>query len=404
MSMPKDRQESVSVATAFLTAGDGRNPRSWSGIPFHIAAALERHLGPVTSLGPMPAWPGKLLKAGARLNHYFDDRRGGQPAQSERLSRFYGRVAGHRLAVLRPRPDLVFSPVGSALIAHLKTDLPVVYSSDATAAVMFDYYPQFTGLSERARRMADDLERRAIARADLLLYPTRWAADSAIADYGAPPEKVRVLPYGANLSEVPVPADPETRDESVCRLLMVGVNWSIKGGAIAVETLRALRAMGVAAELTVVGCAPPEAMAEAGLRFIPFLDKNRAEDRARLNALYRDAGFFILPSRCECYGIVFCEAAAHGLPAIATRTGGVPEVVREGENGFTLPLAEDGAAYAARIAALWADRSAYRALRRASRRAFETRLNWDVWGEAAAEEIRGMLAERTSAGRGAAQA
>lgn len=394
MSMSKDTQKPEGVATAFLTARDGQNPRSWSGTLFGMYGALERHLGPVTSLGPMPAWPGKLLKAGARLNHYFDARRGDLPTHSDRLSRFYGRVADHRLADLRSRPDLVFSPVGSALIAHLKTDLPVVYSSDATAAVMFDYYPQFTGLSDRARRIADDLERRAIARADLLLYPTRWAADSAIADYGVRAEKVRVLPYGANLSEVPVPTDPETRDESVCRLLMVGVNWSIKGGAIAVETLQALRAMGVAAELTVVGCAPPEPIAEAGLRFIPFLDKNRAEDRARLNDLYRDADFFILPSRCECYGIVFCEAAAHGLPAIASRTGGIPEVVREGENGFTLPLAEGGAAYAARIAALWGDRPAYRALRRSSRQAFETRLNWDVWGAAAAREIRETLAAR----------
>jgi glycosyltransferase involved in cell wall biosynthesis len=296
------------------------------------------------------------------------------------------------LAALSPAADLVFSPAGSPLLAHLRTRLPVVYSSDTTARLLLDYYPQFTGLSRRAIRNAEDLERAAIARADLLLYPTRWAADSAIADYGADPDRIRVIPYGANLRESP--QDPGVRDVAPgapCRLLLVGANWAIKGGEIAIDTLAALRARGIEAELTVVGSAPEARRQMPGLTFIPFLDKNRAEDRARLDALYRAADFFILPSRCECYGIVFCEAAAYGLPALASRTGGIPEVVREGETGYTLPLSADGAAYADRIMALRADPDGYRALRAASRRAFESLLNWDSWGRAAAEAVREML-------------
>ena len=396
MTMPKDCGTHGALTTALLTAGDGLNPRSWSGIPFHIAAALERRLGPVASLGPMPAWPGKLLKAQARLNHYFDDHRS-LPGQSDRLSRFYGRVAKGRLRDMNARPSLVFSPVGSVLLAHLETDLPVVYSSDATARLMFDYYPQFTDLSARARTMVDDLERRAIERADLLLYPTHWAADSAMRDYGADAGKVRVIPYGANLSEAPDAVAPREYDAATCRLLMVGVNWEIKGGAIAVETLRALQERGIPAELTIVGCTPPKPIDLPGLRFIEFLDKNSAEDRNTLNELYRKANFFILPSRCECYGIVFCEAAAHGLPAIASRTGGIPEVVREGENGYTLPLSEGGSAYAARIAETWANPAVYRELSVQSRQAYETRLNWDAWATEAAQAITELLEHRAPA-------
>jgi N-acetyl-alpha-D-glucosaminyl L-malate synthase BshA len=46
------------------------------------------------------------------------------------------------------------------------------------------------------------------------------------------------------------------------------------------------------------------------------------------------ADIFVLPSLSEGFGIVNLEAMACGLPIIATRVGGVPEIVKDGENGF----------------------------------------------------------------------
>lgn len=384
-----------SFRVALLTSGDARDPRLWSGTPVNMARAVERRLGPVHHLGPMPAWLRIAPKIPERIRTALGARTKGLPQHSALAARLYGPIADRRLARLDPPADLVLSPAGSALIPHMRSRLPVVYSSDATARLMFDYYPQFSGVSEGARAAADELERRTVARADLLLYPTRWAADSAVADYGADPGRIRVAPYGANLGEIPEPAPAAApAPGEPCRLLMVGVNWAIKGGRIAVDALQALRARGVAAELDVVGCAPPEPIGTPGLRITPFLDKNDPADRARLGAFYQAAHFLILPTRCECFGIVFCEASAYGVPSVATRTGGVPEVVREGENGHTLPFEAGGEAYAARIAALWSDPAGYAALRASSRRAFETRLNWDAWGDDAAEAIRSLMAGR----------
>jgi len=385
--------ERAGYRVAMLTSGDARDPRLWSGTSLNMTRALERHLGAVSHLGPMPAWLRIAPKLPERIRTALGARKG-LPQNSGTVARIYGRIADRRLARLAPPADLVFSPAGSTLISWLRSDLPVVYSSDATVRLMFGYYPQFSALSEAAMRDADALERRAIARADLLLYPTRWAAASAVADYGADPARIRILPYGANLIDHPAPASGAPFGGDVCRLLMVGVNWEIKGGRIAVEALAALRAQGVAAELTIVGCTPPAPVEAPGLTIVPFLDKNLPEARDRLDALYRDAHFLILPTRCECYGIVFCEAAAYGVPSVASHTGGVPEVVREGENGYTVPLAAGGATYAARIAEIWTDRNRYAALRASSRLAYETRLNWDVWGRDAAEAVTALVAAR----------
>lgn len=49
---------------------------------------------------------------------------------------------------------------------------------------------------------------------------------------------------------------------------------------------------------------------------------------------YAAADLFVLPSKSENYPIVLLEAMAAGLPIVAPRVGGVPEIVRNGENGI----------------------------------------------------------------------
>lgn len=46
---------------------------------------------------------------------------------------------------------------------------------------------------------------------------------------------------------------------------------------------------------------------------------------------------FVLPSDCEPFGLILVEAMARGVPVIATRAGGVPEIVVDGESGLLVP-------------------------------------------------------------------
>ena len=52
------------------------------------------------------------------------------------------------------------------------------------------------------------------------------------------------------------------------------------------------------------------------------------------------ADLFLLPSDQESFGLVALEAMSCGVPVIATKTGGLPEVVIDGENGFLGPLGD----------------------------------------------------------------
>jgi glycosyltransferase involved in cell wall biosynthesis len=117
------------------------------------------------------------------------------------------------------------------------------------------------------------------------------------------------------------------------------------------------------------------------MKVIPFLDKNNLNDRAKLINLLLNANFLLLPTRSEAYGIVFCEANAFGLPVIATDTGGVSEIVKNGYNGFLLSRNAEASDYARTIMQIWNDESKYFELVQNSRKSYDQRLNWDAWGK-----------------------
>ncbi|MBI3298073.1 MAG: glycosyltransferase [Elusimicrobia bacterium] len=78
-------------------------------------------------------------------------------------------------------------------------------------------------------------------------------------------------------------------------------------------------------------------------------------EHGALQAVMRRAEFLVLPSREEGFGLAAVEALAAGTPVLASRVGGIPEVVRSGREGLLVPP-KDPAALARAARRLWEDR------------------------------------------------
>ncbi len=101
-----------------------------------------------------------------------------------------------------------------------------------------------------------------------------------------------------------------------------------------------------------------------------------AGDRSDIPAIMRLLDVFVLPSLGEGVSNTILEAMASGLPVVATRVGGNPELVTAGENGQLVPPA-DPLAMATAMAAYLSDPMLAERQGRAGRQRVEQTFNWD---------------------------
>lgn len=355
------------LRVGLLTHNAATDPKSWSGTYLSAFTALS---GLVDEVMLLP-WRPAPLPVFRRLT-----RRRGKPGHDWQAAGAHARAVSAALdesATTGSPPDVIFAMAAATQLARLRTDIPVVYSSDTTFRLNVENYPTFSGLDETARRMGDRIERAAIARAQHLVYPSDYAARSAVDDYAADPARVSLVPYGANFTPT-TPVAPRPTGDPI-RVLFAGADWQRKGGAVAVAAVRALRARDVAVHLTVAGVqVPGDAAADVDDTFVA--DRRDDAGRARLAAAFEQADVFLLPSRADCSPIVLCEAAAFALPVVTSDVGGIPEIVVDGSTGRVVPAHAPTEVWGQAVYDVAAQRAALSA---ASLTRHHERLNWDAW-------------------------
>lgn len=235
----------------------------------------------------------------------------------------------------------------------------------------------------------------------------RWVAvstavrDAWTREMGVPPASVAVVHNGVDVARFR--PDEAAREEVRRRLglgagepvlLAVGRLDPTKGLQVAVGALARLGPRSPAARLLIAG--------EGGYR--AELERRAAQlgDRVRLlgyvpnqelPALLAAADLFLMPTLChEGFPLTVVEALACGLPALASRSGGIPDAVEDGVTGRLLPMG-DAAAWAGAIAELLDDRRRRLAIGAVCRQVAEARFSRErmvasmerVIGEAAQE-------------------
>ena len=370
----------------YCSRRDPYNKKSLSGLDYHMRKALEGVCDEIIPLGPLSSpytLPGKIFNRLYKRVFNTDFAYSRSPIYAKSL----GAALKKKIKQCKPKPDVLYFPNASDVLSYLnEISIPVVYFSDATFKCMDGYYDFVSNLTSLSKRWFNEMERRSLKQADALIYPSHWAAASAVNDYGCPSEKIHVIPCGGNLEIDLTPSldqilGLEREKEEVLKLLYIGGNWSRKGGSIVLEIVNELNRRGTKTSLIVCGDGPASLKEQDNVEFVGFLDQNKPEDMQRFHKLYIEASIFCVPSRSECFGFVYPEASAFGLPIISTDTGGIPDYVDNGMNGYLLPLESGYKEYADKIENIWTNKKKYKEFSLKSRQKYEAELNWATWGK-----------------------
>ncbi|MEU0571725.1 glycogen synthase [Nonomuraea sp. NPDC005983] len=241
-------------------------------------------------------------------------------------------------------------------------------------------------------------ERTALAGADAVIAVSEGMRRDVLAAYPEiSPGRVSVIHNGIDTAEyAPDPGEDVLNKHGIDPrrpyVIFVGRITRQKG---LVHLLHAARSFDPGAQLVLCAGAPdtPEIAAEV-TELVRGLDRDgvcwisEMLPKPEVIQLLTHAALFVCPSVYEPMGIVNLEAMACETPVVATATGGIPEVVADGETGLLVPIdqAADGTPHdparfeadlAARVNALLADPARARAMGVAGRARAVEHFSWE---------------------------
>jgi N-acetyl-alpha-D-glucosaminyl L-malate synthase BshA len=186
------------------------------------------------------------------------------------------------------------------------------------------------------------ITRFSIEQSDAVTAVSAYLRDETYRTFGCVDCDIRVIPNFVNLAEYRPAAEPACRDGLAPRDHKVITHISnfreVKRIKDVVRIFARIR-FAMPATLVMVGDGPERGEAErearelgvhADVRFLGRVDS--------VAPLLQATDLFLLPSQTESFGLAALEAMACGAPVVATRAGGLPEVVDDGVSGILEPV------------------------------------------------------------------
>ncbi|MHC4696670.1 MAG: glycosyltransferase [Planctomycetota bacterium] len=233
------------------------------------------------------------------------------------------------------RYDIIHCHFGpNALVGLFARDAGILHGKLITTFHGYDVntYP---------RKHGHDVYRRLFQRGDLFTANSRFTAGRAEA-LGCPKDKIVVLPVGVDLGDFKHTVRKATPGEEI-RLLTVARLVEVKGIEYGIRAVARVTRSFPRIRYQIVGDGPMLTQLREladNLGVAGSVDFLGGQTRDEVGRLYDRAHLFLLPGVVgsdgaqEGQGLVLLEAQACGIPVLATRVGGIPESVLDGDSGY----------------------------------------------------------------------
>lgn len=255
----------------------------------------------------------------------------------------YRRLSTEALKLARSLgPDtIVHGNITHLMFGFVDSEFPLlVQVNDYDSATALDRWREYIG-SRQPRRLASlmwrrRIESRVLRAADLGVYNSEATRSLVRRSYGLADDRHVVVYKAVDVNQfrppVSLPNDPVDIPLSGPRLIFVGSDWRRKGFEYLLQALPALVRLNREIVLDAVGVeradlSPDLERFMVSERLDAHINFTGRVSRAEIASHYWHADLAVLPSLREALGVSVLEALGAGLPVVASRVGGIPEIL-----------------------------------------------------------------------------
>ncbi len=199
---------------------------------------------------------------------------------------------------------------------------------------------------------------------------------SRIIKLGIPAEKILVIPNGVDIDKFDINLEKSNKN----RLLFVGRLIPVKGLRYLIEAMKYIKEALPQVFLTIIGEGYlKESLTQ--LTKVYSLDENiifeGKKSHTIINKNLKESSLFVLPSLSEGLSVAVLEAMACGVPVVASKVGGMPDVIIENQTGILVPP-RNSEILANTIITLLKDNRKITSMGIKARERIEANFSWDI--------------------------
>ena len=312
---------------------------------FYFLRAMEAKLGVAHRVAPVEVAEESLGKWLSRIQKKLKIPRRYAYYSEARLAAF-AKLVEPQLRENQGQSVVFFGPLP---FVECRPKLPYYIYTDGAFFVHYWEYNQDHTHDPKDIARITEVEAEFMRVAAGVWCSSQQVADRITREYNL--EAGKAVFVGTGPGNVP-PAAETIRYENF--LVMIAGDFERKGGRLAVDSVAEARKLGADTGIKFIGAKPPDEILRLPfVEWCGWLDLRKEADRKRFAELMSRAGAQVLLSRTDLTPLVIPEAASYGKGTMATRVGGIPEMIREGETGWLINPDATAAEIGGRIAEIF---------------------------------------------------
>ena len=217
-------------------------------------------------------------------------------------------------------------------------NLKVVFYLDATTKQIIEEYKLNKFISKKYKEKILRKEKLNYKYSNFIFTMSCWAKESLIRDYAIKPEKIKVLPCGANIQnkylkdkdKIILPKPPTFLEP--LKIGFNGKDWNRKGGPISLKIVEHLNKNDIPAVLRVMGVSNNTLPDSKYIQNLGLIDKSKNMDK--FISEIQSWHFGTLFSKSEAFGISNRECFLLGVPVICFDVGGIRSTFPDDDENY----------------------------------------------------------------------